>query len=56
VVCALNPLTYVSEGMRAELVPGVSHIPMWIDILVMIVAIGVFGAIGIKGFMRRALD
>lgn len=56
VVCALNPLTYVSEGMRAELVPHVPHIPMWINVLVMVVACGVFGVIGVKGFMRRALD
>jgi ABC-2 type transport system permease protein len=56
VVCALNPLTYVSEGMRAEVVPGVPHIAMWISVLVMIVAIAIFGTIGIKGFLRRALD
>jgi ABC-2 type transport system permease protein len=56
VLCALNPLTYVSEGMRAELVPHVSHIPIWIDVVVLVGACVVFGAIGIKGFMRRALD
>ena len=56
VICALNPLTYVSEGMRAELVPQVPHITMWINVAVMILACLVFGAIGIKGFMRRALD
>jgi ABC-2 type transport system permease protein len=56
VVCALNPLTYVSEAMRAELVPQVPHIAMWVNVLVMLGAIVVFGAIGVKGFMRRALD
>lgn len=56
VVCALNPLTYVSEAMRAELVPSVPHIPMWINLLVILVSIVVFGAIGIRGFLRRALD
>lgn len=56
VVCALNPLTYVSEGMRAELVPSVPHIPMWLDLLVIIAACLAFGAVGIKGFLRRALD
>ncbi|MFB9297098.1 ABC transporter permease [Kibdelosporangium philippinense] len=56
VLCALNPLTYVSEGMRAELVPQVPHIPLWLDMVVMLGSIVVFGAIGIKGFMRRALD
>ena len=39
VVCALNPLTYVSEGMRAELVPAVPHIPLPIALLVLVVAI-----------------
>lgn len=56
VVCALNPLTYMSEGMRAELVPSVPHIPMWINLLVLFVSGIIFGAIGIKGFLRRALD
>ncbi|MBM7771897.1 ABC-2 type transport system permease protein [Actinokineospora baliensis] len=56
VLCALNPLTYVSEGMRAELVPHVPHIPMWISLLVMVAACGVFGTLGIRGFLRRALD
>lgn len=57
VVCAINPLTYVSEGMRSLLLNGaVPSIPLWIDALVAVVACGVFGAIGIKGFLRRALD
>ena len=56
VVTACNPLTYVSESMRAALVPSVNHISPWIDIPVVIVAIGVFAAIGMAGFRRRALD
>jgi len=56
VVCALNPLTYVSEAMRAELVPSVPHIPMWINLVVILVSIVLFGAIGIRGFLRRAID
>jgi ABC-2 type transport system permease protein len=56
VVCALNPLTYMSEAMRAELVPQVPHIPLWLDLVVMLGALVICGAIGIKGFMRRALD
>lgn len=56
VICALNPLTYVSEGMRAELVPDVPHIPLPIVLLVLVVAIAGFGALGLRGFMKRALD
>jgi ABC-2 type transport system permease protein len=56
VVCAINPLTYVSEGMRAILVPGLPSIPLWLDLLAIVAAILIFGTVGIKGFLRRAID
>jgi ABC-2 type transport system permease protein len=57
VICALNPLTYVSEGMRSLLLSGqIESIPLWIDLPVILVAFGVFAGIGIKGFLRRAVD
>jgi ABC-2 type transport system permease protein len=56
VVCAINPLTYISEAMRALLVPSLNSIPLWIDIPVGVAACLIFGAIGIWGFMRRAVD
>ncbi|MGH3493174.1 MAG: ABC transporter permease, partial [Sciscionella sp.] len=58
VVCAINPLTYFSEAMRALLVaPSAVHsIPLVIDLPIMLAALAVVGAIGIKGFLRRSLD
>ncbi|WAL66680.1 ABC transporter permease [Amycolatopsis cynarae] len=57
VICALNPLTYVSEGMRSLLLAGqIRSIPLWIDIPVIVLALAVFLAIGVKGFLHRALD
>ena len=56
VVTALNPLTYVSEGMRAAMVPEVPHIPPWVSVLVLVVTIAVSLAIGIRLFLRRAVD
>ncbi len=56
VVCAFNPLTYVSEGMRAILVPGLPSLPLWLDVAAAVLAILIFGGIGIWGFMRRAID
>ena len=56
VVCALNPLTYASEAMRAVLLPNGQSIALWISLLVLVAAIALFGAIGVRGFMRRALD
>jgi ABC-2 type transport system permease protein len=56
VVTALNPLTYVSEGMRAALVPEVPHMRPWVSVLVLTVTIVVSLAVGIRLFLRRAID
>ena len=56
VVTALNPMTYVSEGLRAALVPSVPHIAPWICLLVLPAALVVLIAVGSRGFFRRAID
>jgi ABC-2 type transport system permease protein len=56
VVTACNPLTYVSEGMRAALEPTVPHIQPWISVLVLATCLVVFTAVGIRLFLRRAID
>ncbi|GAA1708527.1 ABC transporter permease [Nonomuraea sp. AD125B] len=56
VVCALNPLTYVSEAMRAVMVPQIPHLAFWLCLLVMAVAGAGFAVAGALGFGRRALD
>ncbi|HEY1973703.1 MAG TPA: ABC transporter permease [Pseudonocardia sp.] len=56
VLCAINPLTYVSEAIRASLVPRVAHLPYGLCLLVTVLAIVGFSVAGAKGFMRRALD
>lgn len=57
IVCALNPLTYASEGMRDVLLgDGVPAIPLWIDVVALVVMTAVLVAIGTKGFKRRAMS
>ena len=56
VVTALNPLTYVSEGLRAAMVPEVPHMPPAVCIGVLVVAIVGIGWGGMLGFRKRALD
>jgi ABC-2 type transport system permease protein len=56
VICALNPITYVSEGLRGALTPQIPHLPTWLCVGALVVACLLFGAIGIQGFVRRALD
>jgi ABC-2 type transport system permease protein len=56
VVTACNPMTYVSESMRAALVPSVPHIEPWICMLVLAGSLTVLMTIGLRGFYRRAID
>jgi ABC-2 type transport system permease protein len=56
VVCALNPLTYVSEALRAQMAPGVPHLPLWLCAAALAGFLAVFGVASLVGFRRRALD
>jgi ABC-2 type transport system permease protein len=56
VITAANPMTYVSEALRAALVPSVPHIEPWICLVVLVASVGGLMAVGIRGFFRRAID
>ena len=56
VITLANPLTYVSEAMRAAMVPSVPHIAPWISVLVLVSTSALFLVIGIRGFLRREID
>ena len=56
VVTAANPMTYVSESLRGALVPSVPHIRPWICLLVLVAAVALLMAVGVRGFYRRAID
>ncbi|MGD0392522.1 MAG: ABC transporter permease [Acidimicrobiales bacterium] len=55
VVSALNPMTYVSEGLRGLMAPNVPHIQTWICFVVAIGSLVVLMVVGMAGFRRRAL-
>jgi ABC-2 type transport system permease protein len=56
VVTAANPMTYVSEALRAALVPSVPHIRPWICLAVLVFSVTFLIAVGLRGFYRRAID
>ena len=56
VVTLFNPLTYVSEGMRAALIPQVPHMNPLLGLLALVAAVTLFTWIGVRGFIRRAID
>jgi ABC-2 type transport system permease protein len=55
VVTAVNPVTYVSEGLRAALVPQIPHLPAWVCLLALAGSVVVFGTLSMIGFRRRAI-
>jgi ABC-2 type transport system permease protein len=56
VITAANPMTYVSESLRGALVPQVPHIEPWICLVVLVFAVTLLIAVGLRGFYRRAID
>lgn len=52
----VNPLVYVSEGLRAALTPQLPHLSPWVSIGALAVATATLGAIGVRGFHNRVLD
>lgn len=53
IVTAINPMTYVSEGLRAAMIPTVPHIAWWICTLALIGWLPVLFTIGWRGFRKR---
>jgi ABC-2 type transport system permease protein len=55
IVSGLNPLTYVSEGVRAALVPTIPHLAGLVCVAALCAFAALFTATGIRGFWRRAI-
>jgi ABC-2 type transport system permease protein len=52
----LNPLVYMSEGMRVSLTPNVPHMAYWAIYGGMLAFIAIFLGLGIDGFRNRVLS
>ena len=52
----VNPMIYISEGLRAVLTPGVGHLAMWAILLVLIGGAVLVGYLGTVTFRRRVLN
>jgi ABC-2 type transport system permease protein len=55
VLCAVNPMTYVSEGLRGSLTPEVPHLPGLFCVGGLIAALLVFTPVSLKAFRHRAV-
>jgi ABC-2 type transport system permease protein len=52
----VNPLIYLSEGMRLSLTKGVPHMPVAAVYVALVVFTAVFSKLGIDGFKKRVLS
>jgi len=52
----INPIVYMSEGLRAALTPGMRHMNPWIILAMLTCSFAVLTAFGIRGFLRRVID
>ena len=52
----VNPIVYMSEGLRAALTPGVPHMPALLIIAALLVSLTILGSIGMRGFLKRVIS
>ncbi len=56
ILVLINPVVYMSEGLRTTLTPSLPHMPAWVTIIALTVSLIVLSWVGIKGFLRRVLS
>ncbi len=52
----INPMVYMSEGLRAVLTPVLPHMPMWAVLLALVGGTVVFTYLGTRTFTKRVLN
>ena len=55
-IVLINPLVYVSEGMRGSLTPTVPHMPMVVLLAALVAICVLFLWLGLRAFHRRAIS
>ncbi len=52
----LNPLVYISEGLRTCLTPNLPHLPTWGILLALVISGSILTLVGMRGFLRRVIS
>lgn len=56
ILVLINPLVYMTEGLRATLTPEYPHMPVWVIVIALALATLVLGAIGVRYFVKRTIS
>jgi ABC-2 type transport system permease protein len=51
----VNPLVYMSEGLRAALTPDLPHMPVFLMLTALTLATFAMGTVGVRMFLRRTI-
>jgi ABC-2 type transport system permease protein len=51
----VNPMVYMTEGLRAALTPGLGHMPLWAIMLALVGGTLVFGFLAVRTFRNRVV-
>ena len=52
----INPIVYISEGLRAALTPGLGHMPEWMILGMLLFFTVLLTWLGMRGFRRRVVS
>jgi len=52
----INPMVYMTEGLRAALTPSLGHMPLWAILLALVGGTVVFGALAVRTFHNRVVN
>jgi len=56
IVVLINPMVYMTEGLRAALTPGLGHMPLWAILVALIGGTVVFGSLAVRTFHNRVIN
>jgi ABC-2 type transport system permease protein len=56
IIVLINPMVYMTEGLRAALTPGIGHMPLWAILTALIGGTAVFGALAVRTFRNRVVN
>lgn len=56
ILVLINPMVYMSEGLRAVLTPSLGHMPLWAVLLALVGGTLVFGSLALRTFRNRVIN
>jgi ABC-2 type transport system permease protein len=55
ILVLINPMVYMTEGLRAALTPSIGHMALWAILLALVGGTAVFGYLGVRTFRNRVV-